>query len=214
VTALVILLCLRATAPAPSSSPSPSHTPPLPTRATTTTTTTGRAVPVVEELADPDGTPGLRAVFDVDAAADLVLDLLWDVRRFKAIFPDIHSLEVVGRPDDATVDVRFVVDAVVAQPTYTLRRSVDRAARVVRWRNIAGDLDRVVGRWHVVPVDATRCRVTYESFVDVGVVGVSGMYRSIVRGKVDQMADRVRAAAAKAAGAPATSTEAGAPKPP
>ncbi len=206
----MILLCLRATAPTPATTPLP----PTMTAPTLPTTTAGRAAPAVEELTDPDGTPGLRAVFDVDAAADVVLDLLWDVRRFKSIFPDIHTLEVVGRPDDATVDVRFVVDAVVAQPTYTLRRSVDRAARVVRWRNIAGDLDRVVGRWQVAVVDAARCRVTYESFVDVGVVGVSGMYRSIVRGKVDQMADRVRAAAAQAAGAPATSSNAAASKPP
>ena len=73
------------------------------------------APPTVQELTDAEQTPGLRAVFDVAAPAERVLDLLWDVRRFKAIFPDIHTLEVVGRPDDTTVDVRFVVDAVVAE---------------------------------------------------------------------------------------------------
>jgi ribosome-associated toxin RatA of RatAB toxin-antitoxin module len=168
--------------------------------------------PVVEELADVEGTPGLRAVFDVDAPADVVLDLLWDVRRFRSIFPDIHALEVVGRPDASTIDVRFVVDAVVAKPTYTLRRTLDAKQRVVRWTNIAGDLDRVVGSWAVEELDGTRSRVRYTSFVDVGVVGVSGMYRSLVVGKVDQMAARVRAAAAQARATQAPSLAM--PKPP
>jgi ribosome-associated toxin RatA of RatAB toxin-antitoxin module len=149
----------------------------------------------VVELVDAEGTPGLRASFDVDAEADLVLDLLWDVARFRTIFPDIKALDVVARPDPQTVDVRFFVDAVVATPTYTLRRSLDRPGRRVTWRSIAGDLKKVAGSWSVVARTAHGSRVVYESFVDTGLVGVSSVYRSLVLGRVEQMAGRVRAAA-------------------
>ena len=149
----------------------------------------------VVELADPAGVPGLRAGFDVDAPADVVLDLLWDVSRFRAVFPDIKALDVVARPDDHTVDVRFFVDAVVATPTYTLRRTLDRGARRVAWVSVAGDLKHIAGSWSVTPRSPSSCRVVYESFVDVGVVGVSSVYRSLVLGRVEQMAGRVRAAA-------------------
>jgi ribosome-associated toxin RatA of RatAB toxin-antitoxin module len=162
-----------------------------------TTAAAGDVVGVVDvvELADPAGVPGLRAGFDVDASADVVLALLWDVSRFRSIFPDIKALDVVARPDDHTVDVRFFVDAVVATPTYTLRRSLDVGARRVRWVSVAGDLKHVAGSWTVTPRTATTCRVTYESYVDVGIVGVSSAYRSLVVGRVEQMAARVRAAA-------------------
>jgi ribosome-associated toxin RatA of RatAB toxin-antitoxin module len=167
------------------------------------------AVEVVE-LSDGDGVPGLRATFVVDAAADVVLDLLWDVTRFRTIFPDIEALTVLARPDDDTVDVRFFVDAVVATPTYTLRRSIDRGGRRVSWVNIGGDLKKIVGSWSVSPAGPARSRVVYESFVDVGVAGVSGMYRSLVLGRVDQMVARVQAAARTAPPRPVPSTAPGA----
>jgi ribosome-associated toxin RatA of RatAB toxin-antitoxin module len=149
----------------------------------------------VAELTDPAGVPGLRAAFDVAAPADVVLDLLWDVSRFRAIFPDIKALDVLARPEPHTVDVRFFVDAVVATPTYTLRRTLVPAARRVAWVSIGGDLKHIAGSWSVTPRSSSSCRVVYESFVDVGVVGVSSMYRSAVLGRVEQMVDRVRAAA-------------------
>jgi ribosome-associated toxin RatA of RatAB toxin-antitoxin module len=145
--------------------------------------------------AERDGIPGVRAAFDVEAGADATLALLWDVARFRSIFPDIKELAVLARPNERTVEVRFSVDAVVASPTYTLRRTLESQARRVAWVSIGGDLKRIVGSWSVVPVTAQRCRVTYESFVDVGVFGVTTAYRSLVMGRVEQMVDRVRAAA-------------------
>ncbi len=157
----------------------------------------------VVELADADGVPGLRATFVVDAPADVVLDLLWAGARFRSIFPDIKALDVVARPDDRTVDVRFFVDAVVATPTYTLRRSLDRGRRRVAWVSVGGDLKKIVGAWTVAPLSAGRSRVIYESYVDVGVVGVSSVYRSLVVGRVEQMAARVQRAAQSALAAQA-----------
>ena len=155
-------------------------------------------MPTIVPLSDADDTPGVRATFEVDAPADVVLDLLWDVSRFKRIFPDIKELTVLAQSPTG-VDVRFEVDAVVAKPTYTLRRSLDVGRGEISWFNIAGDLKRVVGRWVVRPAtNPQRSIVVYESFVDVGIVGISTVYRDIVKGKLDQMATRVRTAADEA----------------
>ncbi len=164
------------------------------------------APPVITPLSGTDDTPGVRCAFDVDAPPAVVLDLLWDVSRFKRIFPDIKELVVEGSPTATQADVRFAVDAVVAKPTYTLRRTLDVSAGDIRWKNIAGDLPVVVGRWHVAPRADGGANVAYESFVDVGIPGVSTIYRNIVLSKLQQMVERVRAAAAVAAAAPTTTT--------
>ncbi len=146
---------------------------------------------------DADGTPGVRATFLVEAPAPVVLDLLWDVRRFRRVFPDIKALTVVwSKPND--VEVKFDVDAVIASPTYTLRRHLDHERAQISWRNTAGDLKKIVGRWIVTPAGPSTSRVVYESYVDVGIPGASTIYRDVAKSKLDQMAERVRAGAKEA----------------
>jgi carbon monoxide dehydrogenase subunit G len=158
--------------------------------------------PQVEALTAADGVHGLRATFDVAGDPDVVLQTLWDVDRFRAIFPDIKSLTVLSsRKDGATeVDVQFFVDAVFRDVSYTLRRRVDRLKRTVTWRAIGGDLAVVRGSWSVQPTsDPAMARVTYTSFVDVGYLVPTGMVRDVALGKVKHMAERVRAACAPVA---------------
>ena len=156
--------------------------------------------PTITPVSDADDTPGVRATFDVEAPASVVLDLLWDVSRFQRIFPDILALQVVTEAP-SQVDVRFTVDAVVTKPSYTLRRRLDVERGEISWFSVAGDLKRVVGKWTVRPAsDARRCVVIYESFVDIGLVGISTVYRNIVTSKLHQMVERVRVAAADAVG--------------
>jgi ribosome-associated toxin RatA of RatAB toxin-antitoxin module len=162
----------------------------------------------VDEL-EVDGVKGLRARFRVKAPADVVLQTLWDVHRFREIFPDIHALDVLAESSDdahAHVDARFTVDAVLATVHYTLRRELDRASRSVQWKNIDGDLKYVRGSWTVAPVDgdAGQCDVVYTSFVDVGTFVPTGMVRDIAMSKLEQMATRVRAATRSAVLATAT----------
>ena len=167
------------------------------------------AAPVIVPLSGADDTPGVRCSFDVDAPAPVVLDLLWDVSRFKRVFPDIKELHIEGTPTPTQVDVRFVVDAVVAKPTYTLRRRLEKTSTGsgdIRWTNVAGDLPVVVGRWHVAPRADGGSDVAYESFVDIGVPGVSGLYRNIVMSKLQQMVERVRTAALEAKQTTASTT--------
>ena len=151
------------------------------------------ADPVVEALVAPDDVKGLRATFRVHAPADVVLETLWDVRKFRSIFPDIQALAVL-RATDNQVDAKFIVDAVLATVTYTLRRDVDKTARTVVWKNIAGDLKIVRGGWTVKALDDESSEVIYTRFVDVGTFVPTGMVRDIAMGKVKEMAKRVRAA--------------------
>jgi hypothetical protein len=165
--------------------------------------------PVVEPLEAPDGVKGLRAVFDVpvssEADVDACLETLWDVRRFRSIFPDVKSLEVLAPAPDKVpmatqLDVKFTVDAVFQTTTYTLRRTIDRTAKKIEWVRIAGDVPTIRGSWAVTSVSskdhsaAPVVRVTYTSFVDVGYFVPTGMVRDVAMGKVNEMAKRVRSA--------------------
>lgn len=173
-------------------------------------TVTPDGPPAVTPLQAPDGVKGLRAVFDVRGDPDVVLETLWDVRRFRTIFPDIKALEVLAPSmkeleGAARIDVRFFVDAVFKDVSYTLRRTVDRSKRTVTWEAIAGDLKVARGSWSVaaLAVDpaaptAPRSRVIYTSFVDVGYFVPTGVIRDVAMGKVSEMAGRVRAACASA----------------
>jgi len=152
--------------------------------------------PEIVPQTDAVGTPGVRVGFVVEAPPVLVLDMLWDVKRFREIFPDIKALTVL-RSTDTQADVKFDVDAIIASPTYTLRRTLRSQAGEVSWVDIGGDLKRIVGRWIVTP-HARGSHVIYESFVDVGVPGVSTVYRDVAKTKLDQMVVRVRAGAARA----------------
>ena len=152
------------------------------------------AAPCVKPLRAADGVPGLRATFLVRATPEVVLETLWDVRRFRSIFPDIQELEVVEMRGEESADVRFYVNAVLARVSYTLRRDLDRTLRTVVWRSIAGDLKSVRGSWTVIPTpEAGVSQVVYTSFVDLG-FAPSGLYRDLALGKVKEMAQRIRAA--------------------
>ena len=155
------------------------------------------AAPAVVPLTAPDGVKGLKASFYVAGAPDAVLETVWDVRRFRAIFPDIQALDVLAARGDTEVDARFSVDAVLAKVTYVLRRDLDRARRTVTWTSIGGDLKSVRGSWTVLGTeDPAVSQVIYTSFVDVGYIVPTGMVRDIALGKVAEMAGRVRAACA------------------
>jgi ribosome-associated toxin RatA of RatAB toxin-antitoxin module len=158
---------------------------------------TSADAPVVKELVERD-VKGLSAVFVVDAPPDRIIEVLWDVAAFPKIFPDIKKMDVLAR-SPSQIDVRFTVDATLAEPTYTLRRTLDAAQRRITWINIAGDVRHIHGSWSVRPLDdGARSEVTYTSFVDVGRIVPTALVRDLAIGKVEAMAKRVRAACAPA----------------
>ncbi len=153
--------------------------------------------PVVKELVEHD-VKGLSAVFVVDAPPERILAMLWDVGAFPKIFPDIKKMDVLAKAP-TQIDVKFTVDATLAEPTYTLRRTLDAAGGRITWVSIAGDVRHIHGSWSVRPLDGgARSEVTYTSFVDVGRIVPTALVRDLAIGKVEAMAKRVRAACAAA----------------
>lgn len=159
-----------------------------------------QAKPVVERATSTkateglEGVKGLRATFYVAAPPERVLTTLWDVDRFLEIFPDIKSLDVLARRKGG-VDAKFTVDAVLAEVSYTLRRELDEEKGRISWREIGGDLTAVRGSWLVEKTAQEGVsKVTYASFVDVGRFVPESMVRDLAIDKVEQVAERVRAA--------------------
>jgi ribosome-associated toxin RatA of RatAB toxin-antitoxin module len=142
---------------------------------------------------------GLKATFYVAAPPDRTLEVLWDVRKFPELFQDIDEMKVRSFEDKRIV-VDFKVDAVFKDVRYTLDRRLDRKKRLVRWRDVGGDMDAIRGSWQVAPTsDPNVSRVTYTSFVSVGRFVPDALVRDVAIGKVEAMADRIRGAVRRAA---------------
>ena len=114
----------------------------------------------VREVVDEVGTKGLEATFEVAVAPDRLLATLWSVAHFPRLFPDVKESRVVRDAGDE-LDVAYRIDAVLKEVRYVLRRTVDRSARTIAWRELSGDLRRVRGSWRIEATgDAGRSRVT------------------------------------------------------
>lgn len=140
-----------------------------------------------------DGLDGVRATFWIAAPVAATLELLWDVEQFRRVFPEIRSVRVLRRTA-RELDVEFGVDAVLAEVKYTLRRTLDPEAAAIRWMEIGGDLEHVRGSWQVHPTEtAGVSKVVYESYVSVANFIPESLYRDLAIGKLNALAQRVRA---------------------
>ena len=170
------------------------------------------APPVVEEVRSTvaaqgvDGVLGVRSTFVVKASVERALELLWDIDAFPRIFPDIKRMRVLRRTAN-TMDVEFVVDAVLTEARYVLRRRRDPSARKIAWHELpGGDLLIARGAWTATPAGPPGLtRLRYESYVDVARFVPMAVVRQVALGKLEALTDRVRRALA----AGATSARAG-----
>lgn len=152
----------------------------------------------IEEVAKR-GIKGLRVRFDLPSTAAAVIDLMWDVDRFAKLFPSILELRLVAAAEGSQ-DVRYRVDAVYKEVTYTLRRT--RQDRVdgtdIEWYMLSGDLRSIFGAWRITENAGSGCSVVYESYVNASVLVPTSVVRKIARTKVREMVDRVRQASGAA----------------
>jgi ribosome-associated toxin RatA of RatAB toxin-antitoxin module len=144
------------------------------------------------DVTDSEGTKGLESVFEVDVLPDPLLELLWAPANFPRLFPDVKEARILA-DGGTTLDIAYRVDAVVREVSYTLRRTLDREARTIVWRELGGDLRRVRGGWQIDP--ATRLgtsRVTYRAFIDVGRFVPTALVRDSAKRKLGEMVTRLR----------------------
>lgn len=142
-----------------------------------------------------DGMLGVEVIFDVEAPPTDVLDIFWNVKRFRETFPDVKSVDVLEQQQNELVTL-VRVDAVLAMVEYKTRRIFDPSAGRVSWVELGGDLERVRGSWTVTPfAGGQHSHVHYRSFVVVSAWVPESMYRELVFQKVDEMVKRVRLSA-------------------
>jgi carbon monoxide dehydrogenase subunit G len=147
------------------------------------------------DVTDEEGTKGLEAVFDVAVPPDALLEVLWSPDNFGRLFPELKEVRVVGG-EGAQLDVAYRFDAVLREVGYVLRRTLDREARTIIWREIGGDLKRVRGGWRIEPSEnGAASRVTYRAFVAVAIFVPTGLVREGAKKKLGEMVARVRSVA-------------------
>ena len=148
----------------------------------------------VKEVKDEAGTKGLEVTFRVPVPPDALLAILWDTSHFGRLYPDILEVRrVAGNDGDDSFDLAYRVNAVIKEVAYVLRRSIDREARLISWREVSGDLRRVRGAWRVTPaLDGSSSELTYSAFVDVGRFIPTALVRDAAIRKLGEMMARVR----------------------
>ena len=154
------------------------------------------APPDIREVTDEQKTRGVEVIFHVAVAAAPLLQVLWNIDNFPRLFPDIKDYGLEAR-DPAEpprwLDVRYRVDAVLAQVSYVIRRTLEPDGLSFTWREISGDLKRVRGGWYLAETDVPGLtRVTYRAFVDIGRFVPTRLVAKGARRKAGEMVDRVR----------------------
>jgi ribosome-associated toxin RatA of RatAB toxin-antitoxin module len=151
----------------------------------------------VRDVTDEIGTKGLEAVFQVDVPPDALLEIVWVPENFPRLFPEIREARVLRR-EESTIDIEFHVHAIIKEIRYSTRRTIDRAARTITWKEIGGDLKRVRGGWIIQPgATPETSRATYRAFIEVGRFVPTGLVREGAKRKLGEMVTRVRSVAAE-----------------
>lgn len=155
---------------------------------------------VVTGIEDKDGIPGAIATFTVDVPADRLLDFVWDGSNSSKIFPEIRGRTELSRTP-TSVTLRYELDTILGAWRYRQENVVARlpgGGGSMRWHRLDGDMDVVRGEWLITPLGPDRCSVRYTSYVATG----PRLFYGVIKGQqVDNMkdlAERVRAAVAKA----------------
>ena len=151
----------------------------------------------VRDVTDEIGTKGLEAEFQVAVPPEALLEIVWLPENFPRLFPEIREARVLRR-DEQSIEVEFRVHAIIKEIRYSTRRTIDRAARTITWKEIGGDLKRVRGGW-IIEDGATpgTSRATYRAFIDPGRFIPTGLVREGAKRKLGEMVTRVRQVAAE-----------------
>lgn len=147
---------------------------------------------VVRKVKDEAGTRGMEGIFYINLPADTLIEILWNPDNFPELYPAVKSIEVMGRTEK-TVDVAFQIDAVLKEVRYVIRRSLNREARSIEWRELSGDLKRVRGGWYAEPTeDPQVSKLTYRAFVAVSYFVPTSLVAAGAVRKMNEMVDRIR----------------------
>jgi ribosome-associated toxin RatA of RatAB toxin-antitoxin module len=103
------------------------------------------------------------AIADIDAPVQQVWDVLTDFDNYRFFMPRIDELKVERDGRDFLVE--FDIDTPLVSTRYTNRYTLDEKKRVVRIRQVKGDLDGSHYFWRLVSLGPARTRVYYGGVV-------------------------------------------------
>lgn len=147
---------------------------------------------LVEAIENGAGLPGLRAMFVVPAARELIWAVLLDYEHFPDIFAGIDKMQVLAH-DAFGATVAFWIDAVVKKYHYVVYRHYEKPGWRLTWQRLSGDLQRLEGSWEIrdTPERGVHLLV-YESYVQVGGVIPTSLVRRSAMQKAREMGQRLR----------------------
>lgn len=134
-----------------------------------------------------------RSDIEVQAPADAIFAVLWDVRRYPEFLTDVVETAVhsTGRPgeQEAAFDVQLV-----RIRHYTLRMVAD-PPRGLTWTLVHGESLRCnEGSWEIEPLDDGRtCRLVYSIRVDFALPVPDVIVRKIIERNLPMMLRQFKA---------------------
>lgn len=147
---------------------------------------------IIEDVTAPDGVPGLRVSFLVEASREAIWSVLVDYENFTRVFRGVDRLKVLEE-DGHGARVEFWVDAVLKDLHYVLYREYVEPGRRLTWRRVSGDLKRIHGSWEILDTDdPDRQLLVYESYVDIGFYPLTWLIREGAMDRAEKMAQRLR----------------------
>ncbi|OQW39777.1 MAG: hypothetical protein A4S08_06050 [Proteobacteria bacterium SG_bin4] len=147
---------------------------------------------IIEEIENDQGTPGVRAVFIVEASREDIWTALTDYVNFKKFFHDIDEMKVIST-DSNGAQVEFWADVVLMKLHYVLQRNYVKPGYHLTWNQVSGDLRDIQGSWQIRETQSSEKKLLiYESYADLGSVVITWIIRQGAKQKAKKMAYNLR----------------------
>ena len=123
---------------------------------------------IIDTVSNTDGIPGIELMMTVTASRERIWKTLTDYENFSTIFKDLEKIKVLEQ-NHAGAYVEFWIDAVFTKYHYIIYRHYEKPQRLLRWKRVAGDLERTEGSWEIHDTPRPEAKLLiYKSYVKLG----------------------------------------------
>lgn len=96
----------------------------------------------------------------INVSAEYFMDMIIDVKNYKNISKELVKSKVTSETSNS-VTADFEIDMPGSNTTYSTKTTYDRKARVIKIRQVKGDLKGSWWQWKIIPIGEKSCRVIY-----------------------------------------------------
>jgi ribosome-associated toxin RatA of RatAB toxin-antitoxin module len=148
--------------------------------------------PQIHNETSPDGTPGIRAYFQVEAETDVIYQTLCDSTRFPEFMPDSREVCILESGPNYQIGCFSGVVGFI-NSKLTLKRVCDDATHCISWSMLEGIPRSMTGYWLIENEPNSKgSLVTYVSYVDAGPLLPDGVVRNLLRSNINQTVANLR----------------------